>query len=77
MSLQVIDFANQVLAMRDRINDLEWQNAQLEEYKYKYDALLQENLDHSMRMSGNMLKLLMTPGVVEACQANKDVATTS
>jgi len=65
------------LAMQDRINELEWQNAQLEEYKYKYDALLQDNIDHSVRMTGNMLKLFMTPGVVEAFQQNKDVAASS
>lgn len=42
-----------------------------------YNILLESSIEHGRAMMGNVLKLCMTPGVVEACQvaAEEDYGT--
>ena len=66
----VVKMAREVLAMHDRICELEHENYQLRRAVAQHDEFLQETHDHNMRMMGNVMKLVMVPGVVEACNAN-------
>lgn len=68
--MNVVKFANDVLAMHDRIQDLEWENEQLRDYKQKYNDLLSESVTHGQETSVNMIKLLLIPGVADACAKN-------
>lgn len=69
--MHVVDFAYQVIEMQDRITELEIENDRLRRFEHDYNELLNDSLAHSHAMMGNTLKLFLTPGVVEACQANK------
>lgn len=69
--MDVVDFAYQVIEMHERIRDLEFENERLRRFEHDYNELLNDSLAHSQAMIGNTLKLFLTPGVVEACQANK------
>jgi hypothetical protein len=69
--MDVVDFAYQVIEMNERIRDLEVENERLRRFEHDYNELLNDSLAHSHVMMGNTLRLFLTPGVVEACQANK------
>ena len=71
MKLDIIDFAHQILEMQARIDLLEQENAHLKWFKEEYHNLLNSSNEHNEIMLLNTLKLCMTPGVLEACQANK------
>jgi hypothetical protein len=71
--MNVIIFAKEILLMQSRIEDLEYENSRLRMFEDKYNTMLDESLEHSQRMVGTMLKLVMTPGVIEACQKSKEV----
>ena len=68
--MNVVDFARQIIAMQDKIADLQWENERLRKYEREYNELLNESLEHNQRMAGNMLALIMTPGVVESFAKN-------
>ena len=68
--MNIVDFAHQVLDMQDRIAALEIQNEQLRWYKEEYQKLMDSSMQHNQAMMNNILKLCLTPGVIEACQAN-------
>jgi hypothetical protein len=68
--MDVVDFAYQVIEMHERIRDLEIENDRLRRFEHDYNELLNDSLAHSHTMMGNTLRLFLTPGVVEACQAN-------
>jgi hypothetical protein len=65
--MNVVHFAHQVLAMQERIEDLEIENERLRKYEADYHELMNSSLSHNAAMMGNILKLCTTPGVVEAC----------
>lgn len=73
--MHVVDFAYQVIEMQDRITELEIENERLRRFEHDYNELLNDSLAHSHTMMGNTLKLFLTPGVVEACQANNTFKT--
>lgn len=68
----VIQFANDVLDMQQRLREQEEELWHLREVEKKYRELLGSSLAHSEHMVGQTLRLLMTPGVVEACQQVKE-----
>lgn len=70
MKLDIVNFAQQILEMQDRIDYLEAENARLNWYKKEYYNLLESTNKHNEIMLLNTLNLCMTPGVVEACQKN-------
>ena len=67
--MNVVDFAWQVIEMQRTIDAQERQITRLMRIEEDYNALLDSSMEHGRAMMGNVLKLCMTPGVVEACQA--------
>lgn len=68
--MNIVDFAYQVIEMQERITQLEIENEQLSWFKEEYHNLLDSSMQHNQVMMGNILKLCLTPGVIEACQEN-------
>lgn len=68
--MNIVDFAYQVIEMQERITQLEIQNEQLSWYKEEYHKLMDSTMQHNQVMMNNILKLCLTPGVIEACQEN-------
>jgi hypothetical protein len=66
--MSVVSFAKEILKMESRIIDLEIENDRLREYEFKYHNMLNETLAHNESMVGNLLALVATPGVVDACK---------
>jgi hypothetical protein len=66
-----VQVAEETLAMHDELMRLRDENEELREYRRKYLDLLNDNTRHSEHMMASMLKLALTPGVIEACQANQ------
>ena len=67
--MNVVDFAWQVIEMQRTIDAQERQITRLMRIEEDYNALLDSSREHGRAMMGNVLKLCMTPGAVEACQA--------
>lgn len=65
------DCADKMYSMRMRIIELEIEVVRLRELSDNYDKFLNESLQHSNAMMGNMLNTLMTPGVLERIEENK------
>lgn len=61
----VVDFAWQIVNMDREIRNLKAEVERLSEYEQKYNDLLDSSLKHNQTMAGNMLKTLLTPGVVD------------
>lgn len=70
--MNVVEFAHQVLDMQSRIHELEREVAELRDYRERYDALLQDGINHNQRMMANMLEVCMTPGVLTAMKAHHE-----
>lgn len=68
----VIDMAKEILSMHDELEYLRVVEARYEELQRDYNELLNQSLHHSQVMTGNILKMCMTPGVVEALAATKE-----
>jgi hypothetical protein len=71
MKLNIVDFAYQIIEMKNKIIDLEIENERLRKYESDYHDLMDESMKHNAAMMGNILNLCMTPGVIEACKENK------
>ena len=67
--MNVVDFANDILDMHERIRILESENANLRNYRNLYNELLSSNIEHNQHMMKNLLEIAITPGVTEAMQA--------
>jgi hypothetical protein len=70
--MRIVDFAYQVIEM-DRT--IRWQAQEIErlrEFEQMYRAELDNSLRHGREMMCNVLRLALTPGVMEACEAAKD-----
>jgi hypothetical protein len=67
--MNVVDFAWQVIEMHRTILDQEREIERLTRIEENYNDLLNSSVEHSKAMMGNVLKMCMTPGVVEACEA--------
>lgn len=71
----IVNFAHDILAMQRRIEELEFQVERLLPYEAKYHQLIDEGIQHSQQMLGGILKLAMTPGVMDAISANNQVSS--
>lgn len=71
MRYSAVDFAYEVILMSERLRELELEVEHLRKYKEKYDLLLSDTLAHNERMAFNVLKIVATPGVVEAMKSNQ------
>jgi hypothetical protein len=69
MKMNVVDLAWQVIEMQRTIDEQERQITRLMRIEEDYNSLMDSSLEHGRAMMGNVLKLCMTPGVVEACRA--------
>jgi len=63
----IVQIAREIIDMYDAVEYLNSEVEELREYKKKYFKLLDESIKHGEQMSVNMLKLFLTPGVVECC----------
>ena len=69
MKMTVVDFAWQVIEMQRTIDTQERQITRLMRIEDEYNQLLDSSMAHGRAMMGNVLKLCMTPGVVDAFRA--------
>lgn len=69
MDYSVVRLAKEILAMHDLIQEQQAELVYLRAQDEKYHELLGSSLDHNRHMVGSLIGLVMTPGVVEACQA--------
>lgn len=67
MNVSVVDFANQILDMHFELQRLRDENEDLRKYRKDYMDLLNRDIKHGEEMMGGLLKLALTPGVIEAC----------
>lgn len=63
--MNLINFAYEILEMQARIQELEIENAKLRDYRNKYDDLLTSSVAHNENMMFNIMKVAMTPGVMQ------------
>ena len=69
----IVDFAYQILEMNTTITRQQRELDRLYEIEEKYNKLLDDSISHNRHMIGSLLKLAMTPGVVESCaEHNKE-----
>lgn len=69
--MEVVDFAWQVIDMQRTINEQDREITRLMKIEEDYHKLLDSSIEHNRIMMGNVLELCMTPGVIEACKANR------
>ena len=69
--MKVVDFAWQVIDMQRTIDEQDREITRLMQYEKKYHDLLDSSIESNLTMMGNVLELCMTPGVIEACKANR------
>lgn len=70
LNFNVVNFAKQILGMNSKIIQQQMELEELRKYKKMYNDLLNDSLSHSKSMAGNMIKMLMVPGVTEAFKKN-------
>lgn len=70
--LSVVGFASEVLAMQEKIEELEHEVSMLKWYEENYHDLMSSSSQHNQAMMSNLLKMAMTPGVVDALSNNAE-----
>jgi len=75
MKMNVVDLAWQVIEMQRTIDEQERQITRLMRIEEDYNSLMDSSLEHGRAMMGNVLKLCLTPGVVEACRTADEADT--
>lgn len=71
MNINIVALAWQIIEMQRTILEQERKIERLARIEKDYNELLDSSLKHGnalLLMMGNMLKLYMTPGIVEACE---------
>jgi hypothetical protein len=68
----VVDVAADILEMHRELVWLQEERERLLEVEKKYGKLLTETIAHNDVMIGNTVKLLLTPGVVQAVRKDAD-----
>ena len=68
----IVDIANEIITMQETIDYQRLEIIRLRKIEAEYKTLLDESLRHGEAMMGNILKLCLTPVVVEACEENKN-----
>lgn len=69
----VVDMAYEIIAMDQKLWAQEREIERLLKIEQRYDESITANLKHGKAMMGNMLSLLITPGVGEALVKNGKV----
>lgn len=69
----VVAFARQILKMDSQLQQNKLELKRLAEFEKKYKDLMDSSLKHSQVMAGNMVKMLLVPGVSEAFRKNAKV----
>lgn len=67
--MNIVNLAWQIIEMHRTILEQEREIARLERIEKDYNELLDSSLKHGSAIMGNVLKMRMTPGVIEACEA--------
>lgn len=70
-----VKVARETLEMHHELVRLRDENKKLREYYKRYLELLNADVEHGQHMMGGLLKLALTPGVMEACAAANADAT--
>lgn len=70
--MNIVKFAKEILEMNEWVKELECENARLRLIEDDYNRLLDESLVHNQAMAGNIIKLMLVPGVVKACADNAE-----
>lgn len=71
---KVVQFAEEILAMHDRNERLERENAELRDYRQKYMDLLDKDIKHDRQILSGLLQVSMTPGVPDAITKHNEEA---
>lgn len=69
--MNVLGFAYQVIEMQERINQLEREKTDLLWFKQEYHNLMDSSIKHNRTMMENIIKICVTPGVIEACKQER------
>ena len=70
--MNVAEFASEILSMDDELHRLRAEVTRLKQVERDYIELLNSDIKHGEQMMGNVLQLVMTPGVMDACRAAKE-----
>jgi len=71
--MNVVTFAEEILAMSRELDRLRKEVARLKHYEAEYNTLVRDSIRHSEKMMANTMDLVMKPGVSEALQASVGV----
>ena len=55
--MNVVKFAREIIELTDRIEALEWENAELRRYRDDYNRLLNESVAHNRDIVGGLLSV--------------------
>lgn len=69
-SMNVVDLAYQIINMHHKIIVQAAEIERLEKIEKDHRDLLDSSIQHNQHMAGNLLKLVLVPGVLDACQKN-------
>ena len=53
--MDVVKFAREIIELNERVQELEWENAELRRYRDDYDRLLNESVAHNRDIVGGLL----------------------
>lgn len=71
--MNVVTFANEVLAMASELDRLRKEVTRLKHYEVEYNTLVRDSIRHSEKMLSNTAGLIMAPGVSQALPASAGV----
>ena len=71
--MSIVDMAWQVIEMQRTIQAQELELARLYNIEAAYNKLLADSINHSRAMMGNMLNVLLTPGVAETFTSTTEI----
>lgn len=55
--MNVVKFAREIIELDQRVQELEWENAELRRYRDDYNRLLNESVDHNRAIVGGLLSV--------------------
>lgn len=53
--MNVVKFAREIIELNERVQELEWENAELRRYRDDYNRLLNESVEHNRAIMGGLL----------------------
>src|SRR3954468_19670446 len=69
--ISAVDLANQIIAMRDKIQEQENHIERIKQYEEMYHKIMESNRKHGHAMQANYMELMMIPGVAQLFEAHK------